>query len=295
MRRIAISNIQPSINPTAPSLIEVPGNRLNIFHGEEWINSSGGRYPFWTFDRSPYTATPSPPYGVGKLIATTFEIVENETYQGRYTVYTKANISDLESSELTLAGNTQIRVNEVMPGASGTALTTGFITNISTYLLDITGESSLVVLEQQNVQSRPIELMGRQASGWGEVVFQNMLRQAQSFADATPPVNPFLGQLWFNTSTGNLMISGSSGWEVTNTAFFGGAPFRYTQAVPSTTWTLNHNFNLAAPFICTFDFYVDVGAGNFKPILPSNVQFVDANTLVATFTNAYSGAAILRA
>jgi hypothetical protein len=209
-------------------------------------------------------------------------------------VYTKKTPSSLDSNVITGGGNTQIRVNESLPAYSGADLTAGYVTNISTYLLVVTGEASQLVLEQQDLVNRPVELMGRQSTGWGEVMFQNLLRQAQSFAGPSAPANPFLGQLWFDTINELLMIRQLGGWAVTNTAFFGGAPFRFTQSSASTTWTVNHNLGLTAPYVCTFDFFVDSGGGVYKPILPSDVTFVSANQLTATFSQAFTGYAIIR-
>lgn len=296
MRRLQILNITPSSNPTVPATFEVGLDFTQLFHGQEWIDGSEARTPYYSYDNDPLTGAPQPPLGTGVLLATTFEVVENANgkFNGRYTVYTKPSAGGLNSSELNGASNTVIRVNEAMPAGTGTELTTGFITNISTYLLSVTGEASILLLEQQNRQTRPVELMGHRSSGWGEVLFQNLLRQAQSFAGPSAPTNPFLGQLWYDTSTSLLKIRDTSGFNVVNTAFFGGAPYRHTQSTAAMVWTVPHGLGLNAPFICTFDFFVDTGGGVFKPILPSDVTFTDANSLTATFTNSFSGYAIIR-
>lgn len=296
MRRLQILNITPSTNPTVPSTFEVGLDFTQLFHGQEWIDGSGGRTPFYTYDSDPLTGAPLPPLGTGVLLATTFEVVENANgkFNGRYTVYTKPSAGGLNSSELNGSSNTVIRVNEAMSTGVGSELNTGFITNISTYLLSVTGEASILVLEQQNRQNRPVELMGHRSSGWGEVMFQNLLRQAQCFASPTAPANPFLGQLWYDTTNSLLKIRDTSGFNVVNTSFFGGTPFRHTQGTAATVWTVNHGLGLPNPFICTCDFFVDTGGGVFKPILPSDVTFTSANSLTASFTNSFSGHAIIR-
>lgn len=303
MRRLQILNIVPSNNPAVPATFEVGLNYLQLFHGQEWIDGLGVRSPFYTYDNVP-GGPPPPPTGTGVLLATTFEVVENTNgkYNGRYTVYTKPSPAGLDPSSLTMGGDTIIRVNEQLPmDGAGLELTTGFITNISTYLLTITGESSLLLLEQQNVQTRPIEFMGNRASGWGEVFFQNMLRQTQCFASPSAPTNPFLGQLWYDTTNMLLMIREISGWNVVNSSFFGGPPVRVP--IPSVagvvsgagpyTWTITHNLGLAAPFVCSVDFFVDTGGGVFKIILPSDVTFA-ANTITAVVTSGTVGYAIIR-
>lgn len=298
MRRLDILNITPSTNPSVPATIEVGLDYTSIFHGKEWIDANGLRSPYYTYDTDTNTATPSPPAGTTLLVATTFDIVENTKYAGRYTVYTKPTGAGLASSSYSSGtGNTTIRVNEAMPAGSGTELTDGYITHISTYLLTITGESNLVLLEQQSNDDRPIELVGRLSAGWGEIMMQNLLRQAQSFAGPAAPSNPFQGQLWFDTLNGVLKIKptalANNDWTVVNSAFFGGAPYRHTQAAGSNTWTITHNLGLSSPYHATVDFFVNTANG-VKPILPLDVTFVSANQLTATFSNAETGYAVVR-
>lgn len=293
MRRLNIKKITVSSTLSVPSTIEVEQDYTSIFHGKEWIDGTGFRSPYYAYDFDTGTAVQTPPVGTVVLVASTFEITDNVKYAGKYTVYTKPSSSSLESSEFT-SGRTFIRVNEALPAGTGAELTSGVITHISTYLLTITGEASLVVLEQGSNTSRPLELLGRFNNGWGEVIFQNQVLQAQSFAGGTAPVNPFQGQLWYDTSLDLLKINSTNGWEIVNSAFFGGAPFRYTKNTASTTWVIQHNMNLPAPFIASTTFFVDIGSGVYKPILPADITFSDANTITATFSQAYAGYAVVR-
>ena len=301
MRRLAILSISPSNTAGTPSTITVGLDYTSTFHGKEWINGSGARSPYWAYS----AAGPNfPPAGTGLLLATTFEIVDNPTYQGRYTVYTKVNAGDLDPSSYG-GSSTVIRVMEAMPVGS-TDLTGGYITNISTYLFTVYGESSQLVLERQNIGARTIELMGRETSGWGEIVLQNMLRMTQCFAGPSAPTTantgqkPFLGQLWYNTLTGNMMVKPSSSdtndWVVLNSTGVGspGLSYRHTQSTPATTWTISHGLGAAAPYIVEASFFIDIGGGVYKPILPTDVTYVNANSMTVTFSSAESGQAIVR-
>jgi hypothetical protein len=299
MRKYDIALISPSASPATPSVIQLSatdGNVTASFHGKEWIDASGVRSPFYAFDTDPLSVTPAPPVGTVTLVATTFDIGGNTKYNGRYTVYTKQSLGGYEPAEF-LAGATTIRVNETMAtNGVGAELTDGYVTNISTYVFNVQGEAPLVVLEQREYESRPIELSGRLTTGWGEVMYQNMIRHVQNFASDTAPPNPFLGQLWFDTISGILKINvaaGAASWQPVSAASVGSA-FRHTQSAPASTWTITHSLSLTTPFIAESSFYIDIGGGVYKPILPSDITYVSANQLAATFSTPEAGYAIIR-
>lgn len=302
MRRIQIVSITPSVSPGTPSTITVGLDFTPIFHGREWIDGVGTRSPFYTY--TPLTA----PLGTGQLLATTFEIVENTNakYNGRYTVYTKAAPADLNPSDYS-AGQTTIRIIDTLAtDGAGAELTTGYITNISTFLLTVTGESSILLLEQQNNDDRTVELMGHRTSGWAEILLQNQLRMTQCFAGPSAPTTgitgqkPFLGQLWWNTLTNTMMVKptavDTNDWIVLNGSSPGGPglAYRHTQSVASLTWSVMHNLGVASPFVAEASFFVDTGGGVYKPILPSDVTYNSANQLTATFSGTETGYAIVR-
>jgi hypothetical protein len=291
MRSLDILNIVTGTS-TAPSYIEVGLDYTSIFHGKEYITGAGTRFPFYDT---------SHPADSTVLVATTFEITENPKFNGKYTVYTTPSLGGAVSSEYNSGTNrTLIRVNEVLPtDGTSTDLSSGKISHISTYLLTVFGEPDLVLLEQSLKADRPLDLVGRFSSGWGEIFLQNLLRQVQSFAGPNPPVNPFIGQLWYDSLDEVLMIRTASAWAVANSSVAGGAPYRAAIAAPGGggpeyIWTVNHGLNLPAPFVCSADFFVDVGAGVHKMILPNDVTF-SANSLTASFSQNYAGEVIVRA
>ena len=57
-----------------------------------------------------------------------------------------------------------------------------------------------------NTTSTSLSLMGRNYSGYGQVVDTNFLQQLENFSDTTPPVNPLSGQLWWNTTNSTLYV-----------------------------------------------------------------------------------------
>lgn len=61
--------------------------------------------------------------------------------------------------------------------------------------------------------------------------------------------------------------------------------YNFTQASPSTTWTINHDLNNDMPNI---DCQIDVG-GTLEKVIPLNTVAEDANTITVTFTSAFAG------
>jgi len=286
MRKIKILNINASSGP--PGSIEIATDFSQVFQGKFYRHPTTGA-------TSPSYTSPAPTdYALIK--ATTFDIVENTKYAGRYTVYTPVSAADTKSSVFTAATNrTVINVNEVIPPlttSDATALSSaGYITNISTYLL-YTGTSNIVVPPTVDITTYPIEIMGRDASGWGEAFTQNFVNLTRNFANATAPANPFVGQTWFDTDDSQMRVWNGSTWDLLNRASFG-VTFRHTQGTAAAIWTVNHGLNLAAPYIAFCQFYVDRGNGP-QIIIPSDVQFVSATQLKVTFSNPEIGYVLVR-
>lgn len=287
MRKIPITAVTPSLS-AAPSTvtISVGSDYAALFHGKEWIDANGTRYPFYA-----YTSSTALSAGCTSLVATTFDIIGNSSFNGRYTVYTKISSSDFDSVTYNSASSElTIRISETL-FTSGNS-TGGFITNISTYLISVAGEGNVTVLENQEYADRPVALCGKYTSSWGEALQQNLVSMTQHWAGPTPPPNPMLGQLWFDTTTAVLKIRTFSSWEAVN-ASITGSSFRFTQSTASLSWTVQHNLNLPIPYIPSCDFYANTIDG-VKSIIPSDVTYQDANTIIVTFSNPTSGYALIR-
>lgn len=209
MRILQVVSIVP-FPAAGPAYIEVAGDYTQLFHGKEWLDSTGNRFPYST-----YTAA-NAPYTVRLLAATTFNLKENELYDGTYTVYTKQNALDYEPVEL-IGSNTRIRFNQtISPDGVGTQLTTGVVLNISTYWFEIDNEANKLIVEGDVFIDRPVEMVGRFYSGWGEVLLQNQIKQAQNFSGLVPPDLPMYGQFWFNRGT-NILYVYTGAWAAVST------------------------------------------------------------------------------
>ena len=281
MRKIKIQRVNSS-----SGTIEVAGDFRQIFQGK--------------FYRDPNTEDSVPAYttdvpgGYVLIRATTFDIIENSKYAGRYTVYTPVSSADILSSVYD-GQTTSIKVNEVITQLSQDDDTTlesaGYLTNISTYLLN-TGTTDVVVPPVTNITRFPVEFIGRDSTGWGEAFNQNFINIARTFSGDQAPVNPFVGQQWYDTTNGQVYTFSGVAWGLMNEKSYG-TTHQHTQSEPSAEWTINHHLNLDAPYIAFCEFFVDRGQGA-QLIIPSNVVFVSKDQIKVTFSNAEIGYVLVR-
>lgn len=288
MRTLNIVNINPTPGGSSPRYFEVAGNVTQLFHGREWIDGLGVRYPWYTYTSS------TAPLGTTVLVATTFTVRGNANgkFDGQYTVYTRASAGDVAASEF-IGGNTRIRVLEAMEAGVGTELTTGVITNISTYEFTVQGESSILTLEGQYLDGRPVPLIGRYTNGWGEVFQQGLIDAVQHYAGSTAPSNAFLGQIWFNTTTGVANIYNGSAFVPLNATLFG-VKHVHTQASASTSWTVNHNLGVRLVSVDVFKNTGLASPNDVKSIIPLDITYNSTNQLTVTFSNNETGTVVVR-
>lgn len=268
------------------------GNLTQVFNGGFYRDPVGATLPAYTIPA---------PVGYTLIRATTFDIVNNATYAGKYTVYTKASAGDTNESSTFSGGQTNISVNEAVGVAvnPADALNTGSVTNISTYLITVTGDANPTIIPPAvSLENRPIALVGRNGTPWGEIYSQNFIDLAQNFASATAPVNPYLGQTWYDlTANAFKLCIGPTTW-VTLASGVEGAnttarvPFTASAGVPV---MISHFLNLPTPFIGLTQVFVDVGGGTYEMIWPNAMTFVNKDVLSVTFSNAQTGYVLIRA
>jgi len=71
------------------------------------------------------------------------------------------------------------------------------------YVLNKTNGNKLAVLEDASLDlTTNLSFVGRNYSGYGEIINENLLKLLENFSNTTPPSRPLMGQLWFN-STGD--------------------------------------------------------------------------------------------
>jgi hypothetical protein len=62
-----------------------------------------------------------------------------------------------------------------------------------------------------NTTSTSLQLPGRNYAGYGQYLDTNFVHMVENFASTTPPPNPLMGQLWFDTNSSTLKVCPADG------------------------------------------------------------------------------------
>jgi len=85
-----------------------------------------------------------------------------------------------------------------------------------TYTVNKSDQSVLVNIPDGAIdtQNTSIKLIGKNASGYGESINENFVHMLENFASNVQPINPLLGQLWFDKNLNKLKVflGTSKGW-----------------------------------------------------------------------------------
>ena len=111
------------------------------------------------------------------------------------------------------------------------------------YILQKTNGETLATVQDATVDnSTSLTFVGRNYSGYGQPVEQNLVKLLENFANTTAPKKPVQGQLWFNStpSSRRLLISydGTNFRDLINVPYSGTAP---TGASTGDLWWDSYN------------------------------------------------------
>jgi hypothetical protein len=69
------------------------------------------------------------------------------------------------------------------------------------YIINKTNGSRITILDDAALsKTTSLTFVGRNFSGYGEIINENFLKLLESFSNTTQPITPITGQLWFDTS-----------------------------------------------------------------------------------------------
>jgi hypothetical protein len=76
--------------------------------------------------------------------------------------------------------------------------------------------SILTILQDNKIDdtTTSLSLVGKNTDGYGQSINSNFIKLLANFASRTgsPPLNPIIGQLWYNTTNNSLRVYTQSGW-----------------------------------------------------------------------------------
>lgn len=76
------------------------------------------------------------------------------------------------------------------------------------YILNKTDGTKLTTVDDASLDmSTDLSFVGKNYSGYGQVVNENFLKLLENFSSNTPPAKPIRGQLWYDKANGRLKIS----------------------------------------------------------------------------------------
>lgn len=77
-----------------------------------------------------------------------------------------------------------------------------------------TDGTRLTIVADRTVDSTtPIKLIGKNYSGYGELMAENLVQMLEHFSNPIPPTNPVVGQLWWHSDQKILYVYTTDNWQ----------------------------------------------------------------------------------
>jgi microcystin-dependent protein len=78
---------------------------------------------------------------------------------------------------------------------------------------DSANKSPITVFDNTSNTDTTLTFPGRNVTGYGQIIAENFLSLLENFSSSTQPVNPIEGQLWYDSSTGIMMLWDNTSWK----------------------------------------------------------------------------------
>ena len=69
-----------------------------------------------------------------------------------------------------------------------------------------------------------LTLIGKNVSGYGEIINENFVKLLENFANTSAPNNPIAGQIWFDTAQNRLKVYDGNGFRIGSGPIVTGTP-----------------------------------------------------------------------
>jgi len=78
---------------------------------------------------------------------------------------------------------------------------------------DSNNKTPITVFDNTSSTDTSLTFPGRNVTGYGQIIAENFLALLENFASADEPVNPIEGQLWYDSTSGVLMLWDNTSWK----------------------------------------------------------------------------------
>ena len=75
------------------------------------------------------------------------------------------------------------------------------------------GDILCTIIDGQVNSTTDLTLIGKNYTGFGESINENFVKLLENFSGVSEPDRPITGQLWYDTTSGRLMVYGRTGWK----------------------------------------------------------------------------------
>ena len=143
------------------------------------------------------------------------------------------------------------------------------------YNLTLTNGTPLITLNSGiNTSKTSINLIGPSTPSYGQALNENFIKTLENFANGTPPPNALTGQLWFDSSTGNVVLKNYNG-----TTWKALASSSSSSAAPANPQTGDYWWNSATGILSVYNSGTWIQIGPTTPPGPAVTAFVPNTTL----------------